>query len=89
MIQLGSVAAVVGSACSRAIACLPIEVGLRVHAGALQQQWVRLSCNVLYPGYIPAMQGCSGAVHGTPLTRVQRKLPAARWDWGAHALAMV
>ena len=50
MIQLGSIAAIVGSARSRAIACLAIEVGLWVHACALQKQRVGLSCNMLYTG---------------------------------------
>lgn len=39
MIQLGSISAVVASARSRAIACLAVEVGLRVHARALQHHW--------------------------------------------------
>ena len=50
MIQLGSIAAIVGSARSGAIARLAIKVGLRVHAWALQRHWVRLSCHLLYPG---------------------------------------
>ena len=50
MIQLGSVAAIVGSARGRAIASLAIKVGLWVHARALQRHWVTLICNMLYPG---------------------------------------
>ena len=81
MVQLGSIAAEVRSARSRAVACLAIEVGLRVHACALQRHWVRLSCTAICCALAKkdrqAMQRCSGAVRSTTLARLQTP-PAAK-----------